>query len=221
MKITFLGPAYPYRGGLAAFNERLARQLVSECKDVDIRTFTLQYPRFLFPGKTQYTEGPAPEGIRIIRELNAVNPFNWIRKGLKLRKERPDILLVRYWIPFLAPALGTVSRIARSNRYTAIVAVIDNVVPHEKRPGDSFLTNFFMKSIDGAVVLSDAVQNEVEEFRNDIPVAPHPVFDIYGKKLTRNEALILNWIRCNYLLFGFIRVIKALTCFCRHLLTRG
>jgi len=215
MKITFLGPAYPYRGGLAAFNERLARQLVSECKDVDIRTFTLQYPRFLFPGKTQYTNGPAPEGIRIIRELNAVNPFNWISKGFKIRKERPDILLVRYWMPFLAPALGTVSRIARSNRYTAIVAVVDNVIPHEKRIGDSFLTKFFMKSIDGAVVLSDAVQIEVEGFRNDIPVAvaPHPVFDIYGKKLTRNEALSQLNLDPEYsylLFFGFIRNYKGL-----------
>ena len=75
MKITFLGPAYPYRGGLATFNERLARQFTTECKDVDIRTFTLQYPRFLFPGKTQFTDGPAPEGIKIRRELNSINPL--------------------------------------------------------------------------------------------------------------------------------------------------
>jgi glycosyltransferase involved in cell wall biosynthesis len=215
MKITLLGPAYPFRGGLATFNERLARQFSSECKDVDIRTFTLQYPKFLFPGKTQYTDSPAPEGIKIIRELNSINPFSWIRTGLKIRREKADILLVRYWIPFMAPCLGTVARIVKSNKYTVIISVVDNVIPHEKRPGDIMLTKFFMKSIDGAVVLSNSVQKDIEMFRKDIPVCstPHPLFDTYGKKLTRKEALSALKLDQNslYLLFfGFIRNYKGL-----------
>lgn len=215
MKITFLGPAYPYRGGLAAFNERLARQFVTECKDVDIRTFTLQYPRFLFPGKTQLTDGPAPEGIKIRRELNSINPFNWLRTGLKIRKEKADILLVRYWMPFMAPCLGTVARIVKSNKYTVVISLVDNVYPHEKRPGDNLLTKYFMNSIDGAAVLSDTVQKDVEGFRNDIPVcsAPHPLFDTYGKKLDRNEALTALKLDPQYsylLFFGIIRDYKGL-----------
>ena len=215
MKITFLGPAYPYRGGLATFNERLARQFVTECKDVDIRTFTLQYPRFLFPGKTQFADGPAPEGIKIRRELNSINPFNWLRTGLKLRKEKADILLVRYWMPFMAPCLGTIARIVKSNKYTVVISLVDNVHPHEKRPGDSLLTKFFMNSIDGAAVLSDTVQKDVEGFRNDIPVcsAPHPLFDTYGKKLDRNEALTALNLDPQYsylLFFGIIRDYKGL-----------
>jgi len=215
MRITFLGPAYPFRGGLATFTERLARQFSTECKEVDIRTFTLQYPRFLFPGKTQYTESPAPEGIKITRQLNSINPINWIRTGLKIKKEKTDILLVRYWLPFMAPCLGTVARIVRSNKYTVIISVVDNVIPHEKRFGDRLLTRFFMKSIDGAVVLSDSVQRDIEDYRKDIPVCvtPHPVFDTYGKKLSRSEALAaLNLDQNNsYLLFfGFIRNYKGL-----------
>ena len=215
MKISLLGPAYPFRGGLATFNERLARQFSSECKDTDIRTFTRQYPRFLFPGKTQYSNGPAPEGIKIIRELNSINPFSWIRTGLKIRKERTDILLIRYWLPFMAPCLGVVARIAKSNKYTVIISVVDNVIPHEKRPGDIMLTKFFMNSIDGAVVLSDSVQKEVENFRKDIPICytPHPLFDTYGKKLNRNDALSALKLdqNCIYLLFfGFIRNYKGL-----------
>ena len=215
MKISLLGPAYPFRGGLATFNERLARQFSSECKDTDIRTFTRQYPRFLFPGKTQYSNGPAPEGIKIIRELNSINPFSWIRTGLKIRKERTDILLIRYWLPFMAPCLGVVARIAKSNKYTVIISVVDNVIPHEKRPGDIMLTKFFMNSIDGAVVLSDSVQKEVENFRKDIPVCytPHPLFDTYGKKLNRSDALSALKLdqNCIYLLFfGFIRNYKGL-----------
>ncbi|MFZ0282582.1 MAG: glycosyltransferase [Bacteroidales bacterium] len=215
MKITFLGPAYPYRGGLAAFNERLARQFLSECKDVEISTFRLQYPKLLFPGKTQFSERTAPDDIKIIRELNSVNPFNWLRTGLKLRRRRPDILLIRYWLPFMAPCLGVVARIAKSNRYTMIIAVVDNVIPHEKRPGDRALTKFFMRSIDGAVALSYSVQNDIEDFKRDIPVGftPHPLFDNYGKKLGRNDALeSLNLDPSNsYLLFfGFIRDYKGL-----------
>jgi len=215
MKITFLGPAYPYRGGLATFNERLARQFVTECKDVDIRTFTLQYPGFLFPGKSQFTDGPAPEGIKIRRELNSINPFNWLRTGLKIRKEKADILLIRYWLPFMAPCLGTVARIVRSNKYTVVISLVDNVYPHEKRPGDSILTRFFMNSIDGAAVLSDTVQKDVEEFRKDIPVCatPHPLFDTYGKKLERGDALSALKLdpQNSYLLFfGIIRDYKGL-----------
>jgi len=215
MKISLLGPAYPFRGGLATFNERLARQFSSECKDTDIRTFTRQYPRFLFPGKTQYSNGPAPEGIKITREINSINPFSWIRTGLKIRKERTDILLIRYWLPFMAPCLGVVARIAKSNKYTVIISVVDNVIPHEKRPGDIMLTKFFMNSIDGAVVLSDSVQKEVENFRKDIPVCytPHPLFDTYGKKLNRSDALSALKLdqNCIYLLFfGFIRNYKGL-----------
>jgi glycosyltransferase involved in cell wall biosynthesis len=215
MKITFLGPAYPYRGGLATFNERLARQFSSEFKDVDIRTFTLQYPRFLFPGKTQFTSGPAPEGIKIRRELNSINPFNWVRIGLKLRKEKADILLIRYWLPFMAPCLGTVARIVKSNKYTVIISVIDNVFPHEKHIGDMLLTKFFIRSLDGATVLSDSVQRDVENFRKDIPVCvtPHPLFDTYGQKLTRKEALSALKLDqdCSYLLFfGLIRNYKGL-----------
>jgi len=215
MRITFLGPAYPFRGGLATFNERLARQFISECKDVDIRTFTTQYPRFLFPGKTQYTDGPAPEGIKIVRQLSSINPLNWIRTGLKIRKEKADILLIRYWLPFMAPCLGLVARIVRSNKYTVIISLVDNVIPHERRPGDLFLTRFFLKSIDGAVVLSDAVRTEIEDFRKDIPVcvSPHPLFDTYGKKSNREEALSALKLDHNssYLLFfGFIRNYKGL-----------
>jgi D-inositol-3-phosphate glycosyltransferase len=215
MKITFLGPAYPYRGGLASFNERLARQFASECKDVDIRTFRLQYPKIFFPGKTQYNNGPAPEGIRIVRELNSINPFNWIKTGLKIKKERPDILLIRYWIPFLAPCLGIVARLVKSNKYTIIISLVDNAIPHEKRAGDRILTNFFMKSIDGAVTLSEFVQKDVEAFRKDIPVctSPHPLFDNFGKKVPRNEALSALKLDPEYsylLFFGFIRAYKGL-----------
>ncbi|MDP3002409.1 MAG: glycosyltransferase [Bacteroidales bacterium] len=215
MRIISLGPAYPYRGGPATFNDRLAQQFSAEGHSIEIFTFRLQYPGLLFPGKTQYTDSPAPQGVKITRKLNSINPFNWIATGLKIKNEKPDILLIRYWLPFMGPCLGTVARIARSNRHTKVICIFDNVVPHEKRPGDKFLTKYFTGSIDGAIVMSQTVLDDLKTFRKNIPVklSPHPLFDNYGTLVTREAALsALNLDADNsYLLFfGFIRAYKGL-----------
>ncbi len=217
MKIIILGTAHPYRGGLASYNERLAGQFISEGHEVKIFTFTLQYPGFLFPGRTQYTDSPVPPGINIIRILNSVNPFNWIRTGYRIRKERSDILIIKYWHPFMAPCFGTVARIAgRKKRNNAkVICIFDNIIPHEKSIIDRFLTSYFIQSIDGAVVMSLSVGDDLNRFRVNIPAAfnPHPLYDNYGEMITREEALSklnLN-SRYSYLLFfGFIRAYKGL-----------
>ncbi len=215
MKIISLGPAHPYRGGLASFNDRLALQFAAEGHDIQIVTFSLQYPKLLFPGKTQYTDGTGPAGIKISRLLNSINPFNWIITGRKIRKEKPDILLIRYWLPFMAPSLGTVARIVRTGGKTKVICIFDNVIPHEKRLGDKLLTRFFASSINGAVVMSRTVMDDLKFFRSDIPVilSPHPLFDSYGEKRVRAEALgALNLEPdSSYILFfGFIRAYKGL-----------
>jgi len=215
MKIISLGPAYPYRGGPATFNDRLAQQFSAEGHSIEIITFRLQYPKLLFPGKTQYTDGLPPDGVKIVRLLNSINPFNWIATGLKIKKEKPDILLIRYWLPFMGPCLGTVARIAKSNRHTKVICIFDNVIPHEKRPGDNLLTKYFTGSIDGAIVMSNSVLTDLKAFRENIPVklSPHPLFDNYGSIIAREEALsALNLDRSSsYLLFfGFIRAYKGL-----------
>lgn len=215
MKIISVGPAYPYRGGIASFNDRLAKQFATEGHDIEIFTFTLQYPKLLFPGRTQYTTGPSPEGTKISRKINSIIPFNWISVGLKVKKEKPDILLFRFWLPFMGPCFGTIARIARLNRFTSVICIFDNVVPHEKRPGDIALTKYFTGSIDGAIVMSTTVLNDLKTFRDDIPIrlSPHPLFDNYGNRMERREALkLLNLDPDNsYLLFfGFIREYKGL-----------
>jgi D-inositol-3-phosphate glycosyltransferase len=215
MIIFSLGPAYPYRGGLASFNDRLAQQFAAEGHVIEIFTFRLQYPGFLFPGKTQYTDGQPPEGVKITRILNSVNPLNWIATGLKIRKAKPDILLIRYWLPFMGPCFGTIARIVRSNRHTVVICIFDNVIPHEKRPGDKLLTKYFTGSINGAVVMSHTVLEDLRLFRKNIPIAltPHPLFDNYGSSVSREVALnYLNLdVTNSYILFfGFIREYKGL-----------
>ena len=215
MKIISIGPAYPYRGGLASFNDRLSQQFFAEGHDIEIFTFTLQYPRLLFPGKTQYTDGPAPENIKITRLLNSINPLNWIATGLRIKKEKPDILLIRFWLPFMGPCFGTIARIVRANKLTRVICIFDNVIPHEKRSGDKILTRYFTNSIDGAIVMSRTVLDHLKSFRAMIPVklSPHPLFDNYGKPVLRSEALKELKLDPEYsylLFFGFIRAYKGL-----------
>jgi glycosyltransferase involved in cell wall biosynthesis len=215
LKILSLGPAWPYRGGIASFNDRLAKQFSSEGHTIEIFTFSLQYPAILFPGKTQYTDSKAPEGIKITRILNSINPINWILTGLKIRKARPDILLMRFWLPFMGPGLGTVARIARRNGITKVICIFDNVIPHEKRPGDKLLTRYLTGSIDGGIVMAGSVGKELSAFRADIPVKlnPHPLFDNYGTMVSRAVALESLHLNNEYrylLFFGFIRAYKGL-----------
>lgn len=215
MKIISIGPAYPYRGGLATFNDRLALEFIKEGTSIEIYTFSLQYPSIFFPGKTQLTDGIPPERITIYRRINSMNPVNWFINGSRIRREKPDILLLRFWLPLLGPCFTTIAAIASRNRHTKVICIFDNVVPHERRPGDRFLTKMFVKSIDGAIVMSQTVLDDLREFSSSIPVklTPHPIFDNYGSALSRAEALEALGLAddCRYMLFfGFIREYKGL-----------
>jgi len=215
MKIIIIGTAYPYRGGLAAFNERLANEYISQGHDVDIYTFNLQYPSFLFPGKTQYSEESAPIGLRIKRAVNSINPFNWFKVGKEIRKKQPDLVLIKFWLPFMSPCFGTIVRQIRKNNKTRIISVLDNIIPHEKRMGDRMLTQYFVNSADGFVAMSQSVLNDINVFDNKKPKAlsPHPLYDNFGEKVSRKDALEklnLDSSQQYMLFFGFIRDYKGL-----------
>ena len=214
LKIVIIGTAYPFRGGIASFNERMAEELMSMGHEVVIYTFTLQYPEFLFPGKTQYSSDPRPENLKIYPLINSVNPFNWIKAGLKIRKEKPKIIISKFWIPFMGPVLGTVIRIAK-NKNTKVISVIDNIIPHEKRPGDKILSKYFTGAIDEFIVMSSSVKEDMKSFTKTKPVSliPHPVYDNYGEildKTTARKYLNIEPDKHYVMFFGFIRDYKGL-----------
>ncbi len=215
MKIVILGPAYPYRGGIALFDDRLTAELASMGHEVEEWTFTLQYPGFLFPGKTQFSDDPAPEGINTVRKMNSINPFNWIKVGRELKKKKPDLIVVAFWLPFMAPCQGTIARIARHNSHTRITGLIHNMIPHEHRPGDRLFARYFAKSVDGYVAMSDAVLSDIEQFDQNRPrvFCRHPLYDNFGKAATREESLQFLGLDPQYrymLFFGLIRDYKGL-----------
>ena len=212
--VIIIGPAHPLRGGLASFNERLARQFQHEGFDVTIYTFSLQYPGFLFPGTTQYSSEPAPTDIKIKVRINSVNPLNWLSVGSELRKMKPALIVVRYWLPFMGPALGTILRVAGKNQSTKIVCIADNVIPHEKRPGDSSFTKYFTGAVHAFVTMSQKVMNDLRQFtQKPAEVAVHPLYDNFGEvvdKATAREKLGLPPAEKIILFFGFIRNYKGL-----------
>ena len=214
-RIVILGSAHPLRGGLAAYNERLAEEFMAEGNEVIIYTFSLQYPGIFFPGKTQYADWEAPKNLDIRVKVNSVNPLNWLKVGAEIKKLRPDILIFKYWIPFMAPCFGTIARIVKGNKQTKIISILDNIIPHEKRPGDTALSHFFSKAMDAFVGMSKSVLNDLNIFDTKKPRAfnPHPLFDNFGARLTKQEAADAIGLDADakYLLFfGFIRAYKGL-----------
>lgn len=215
MKIIIVGTAFPYRGGLAAYNERLAREYVKQGNDVEIVTFSLQYPSFLFPGRTQFSTESTPTDLKISRRINAVNPLSWIKAGKEIKKKAPDMVIFCYWMAFMAPCFGTIARYARGSK-TKMVAMIHNMIPHEPTILDRLFPNYFVKAMDGFVAMAESVVADINHFdKQGKPkaVSPHPIYDHYGDVLTKKEAALrlgLHEQKKYILFFGFIRQYKGL-----------
>jgi len=214
-RVVIIGSAYPLRGGLSNFNERLAEEFINEGWDTKLYTFSLQYPSFLFPGKTQYSTEEYTGNVEIHVKINSINPLNWLKVGYELKALKPDLVVIKFWIPFMAPCLGTIARIAKSNNHTKVATIIDNIIPHEKRPGDHLLASYFANSISGFVTMSRKVLDDVALFDKNKPriFSPHPIYDNFGKPVEKNKAKSLLGLdsQFNYILFfGFIRDYKGL-----------
>ena len=212
-KVIIIGPAFPFRGGIANFNNALAQEYLSRGDEVILYSFSLQYPSFLFPGTTQYESGVAPKNLKIKTLISSVNPLTWISVAGKINKDEPDYVIIRYWLPFMAPCLGSIARLL--NKKIKIIAITDNVIPHEKRIGDTFFTRYFVKSCDAFVSLSGSVLDDLSTFTDSTfkKFIPHPIYDIFGDSITKQKALEnlgLNPKDKHLLFFGFVRRYKGL-----------
>jgi glycosyltransferase involved in cell wall biosynthesis len=215
-KVIIIGPAHPLRGGgMTTFNHRMAKEFIDEGHDCAIYSFSLQYPSFIFPGTSQYTDEPAPENITIYSAINSINPFNWIKIGNRIKKENADIVIVRFWLPLMGPALGTILRRVRKNKRSKIICIADNVIPHEKRIGDRPFTRYFLKSCDAFITMSEKVMSDLRQFEKIKPAiqVQHPLYDNFGAIISKKEArekLGVGSQESLVLFFGFIRKYKGL-----------
>ena len=219
-KIIIIGPAHPLRpGGITTFNERLCKAFNDSGNQCSIWSFSLQYPSFLFPGTSQFTTAPAPKNINIVTAINAINPLNWFSVGHKIKALKPDLVVVRFWLPFFGPCLGTILRLVKNNG-TKIICIADNIVPHEHRPGDKIFTRYFLKPIDEFVVMSNQVLSDLRLFSSKkATLLPHPLYDNFGDKESTISAR--NFLRQTHhitisdtdlvlVFFGLIRPYKGL-----------
>jgi len=214
--IVILGPAHPFRGGgITTFNERLATEFQNQGYGVTIYNFSLQYPAFFFPGKSQYSTEPAPNHLKILQKVNAVNPLNWINVGNELKRLKPDLIVVRFWLPLMGPALGTILRKVKKNHHTKVIAITDNVIPHEKRPGDKPFTHYFLQPCDAFITMSDKVMKDLRSIESNKPAiqVAHPLYDNFGAAISKEaarEQLKIGNEQLVMLFFGFIRKYKGL-----------
>ena len=223
MKAVIVSTAYPMRGGIAQYTSILYKYL-SFKHEVKVFSFKRQYPEFLFPGKTQYeTSEPAyriPDADNKAA-VDSINPFNWLFTALKIRKEKPDLLIYKYWIPFFAPCFFTIAFFVKMFTKTKVLYICDNVIPHEKRFGDIFLTKLAFSVADYFIVQSKTVEKDLKllnKKNKPYVFTPHPLYNIFGEKIERQQAREFigkeygRDLKCEnvILFFGYVRRYKGL-----------
>lgn len=214
MKVILIGPAFPLRGGIADFNEALATSLLEQNIDTVIYSFYYQYPKILFPGTSQFTEGKGPEKLKINSTISSINPYSWWKTAKAIAAEKPDLVVIRYWLPFMAPALGTIAKYLKKKKIS-IIAIADNVIPHEKRTGDKQFTQYFVNQCKGFITMSKEVERQLSQFTptNKKICLPHPIYNIFGTRIPKKEARVTLNLPIEeriVLFFGFIRAYKGL-----------
>ena len=216
MKIIIVGTSHPYRGGIAAFTDRLATEFVKEGVDIEVVTFKLQYPSILFPGKTQYSDAKAPEGFPIERKVNSINLLNWLKVGKEIREMNPDIVIFTYWMSFFAPCFSKIAKVVKHNGHTKCIGLIHNMIPHEKSLLDKMFAPRFVRAMDGFVALSQSVLNDIASLdKQNKPkcMVHHPLYDHFGDIEDKKSAIKQLGFDENYryfLFFGLVRAYKGL-----------
>ena len=213
-RIVLVGSMYPYRGGIAHFLETMVRGLEQRGHETLPVTFSRQYPDFLFPGKTQYETADVQDPVPARRLLDTVGPWSWFSAAREILRFRPDAILYKYWMPFFAPGYGTLLWLLRRHGVRGY-AVVDNAIPHERRPGDRALSRFFLGQCSGLLVMSDSVQRDIDSLGVRAPQrrVNHPIYDIFGEGMPRATARELLGYDAGtplLLFFGYVRKYKGL-----------
>lgn len=214
MRIVIVGPAYPLRGGIAHSVTLLFQKLKNRGHEVHVLSFKRQYPSLFFPGKTQQDEGEELIPISSTPYLDSINPLTWLGAALWLKKKHPDLVLFMYWMPFFAPCFATIILFSKILFPIKTLYLLHNVLPHEKKLGDNFLSKLGLRFVDFFIAQSKAVLNDLLFFRPDANVkeSPHPLYEMFPPSLPKMDSRKhLNIKEKNVILyFGYIRAYKGL-----------
>lgn len=213
-KICIVGPAYPYRGGIAHYTFLLAKELAKQ-NDVSIFTFTRMYPDFLFPGRTQYDESAAPLSSSAARTLDSVLPWTWVRTGQAIARENPAMVLFQWFHPFFAPSYTGASLVARTLQpRTRIIYLCHNIYPHERPRLFKPLVPHFLRAADAFVCHSKQDSQTLRDLGLSQPIvlSDHPTYEVFNSTpISREQARLRLGIEGDVLLFfGYVRRYKGL-----------
>jgi glycosyltransferase involved in cell wall biosynthesis len=221
-RIAIVGPAYPFRGGIAQYLAILYQKLTQRGHDVLFLSFRKQFPKLLFPGTTQLEASQDRIPLVSTRLFTPWNLLSWWRSARAIRHFRPDLVVFKWWMPFFGPGFGTLARWVKRGTDAKIMYIVDNAIPHEHRIGDRSFTRWAFAPVDYFVAQSETVRKDMLTLRPDLDgsrlrLVPHPIYDCYDagrwtretarKELGVTESKVL-------LFFGYIRRYKGL----RHLI---
>lgn len=214
LRLSIVGPVHPFRGGIAHFTDTLVDGLRKRGHDIQVVTFSRQYPKLLFPGKTQFEPGQGRVASDARAVIDSVNPVSWIHAAKQIARHDPDAVLFQYWLPYFAPSYGTIAGRLKK-RSIPVFALVHNVIPHERGMGDVQLGRYFLQKCEGVLALSDNVADDLRSLNLDtsIRVAAHPVYQHFGAAVERSDArtrLGLSNDAEVLLFFGFVREYKGL-----------
>jgi glycosyltransferase involved in cell wall biosynthesis len=207
--IVIIGPAHPYRGGIADTNESLAQALIEQGQDVEIFSFSRLYPSRLFPGKTQFSSKEKPEEIDIVRCIDSIGPNSWRKTAKAINKMAPSLVIFRYWSPFLGPCLGTIAHLIK----TKCVTIVDNAISHEPKFGESFFLRYMLAAQDGVISLSHHTSKQLNFIKSKPCLThPHPINKGLAPMIEKEKARSILGLDNNapvVLFFGLIRKYKG------------
>lgn len=211
MRISIFSAFLPFRGGIAQFNERLVDELEKE-NDVSSFTFTTQYPKVLFPGKSQLVADTGKK-YRANRIVNGFNPSTYPSAIKKIKATEPEVFICNYWMTFFSPMMSYFgSKLKKSN--CKRIGLVHNLKPHEPRFFDANFNARFIRNYDGFVALSSAVKKDILEVNPSAKVLlhEHPLYDHFGEvkdqRLAQTELGIPEGKKV-LLFFGLIRDYKG------------
>ena len=214
MKVVIISPAYPHRGGIAHFTALLFRKLKERGHDVHIISFKRQYPSLFFPGKTQFENGKQTISTQSHPVIDSIGPGTWFKAAHEIRQINPDLLIFQHWMPFFAPALGTIAGRVKKERKTRVLFICHNIIPHEPHPGDKMLTRYALSKSDYFIVMAKTVQDDLLQFfpHANFQRVHHPVYEIFKNKIPKEKARQILGLESGpvILFFGYIRRYKGL-----------
>jgi glycosyltransferase involved in cell wall biosynthesis len=215
MKITLIGPVYPYRGGIAHFNAELALKMLAKGDEVQVISFKKLYPAWLYPGKTDKDPSLNPLKVDSQFLLDPLNPFTWNSTVNTIIQFKPEVVVIHWWVTFLALAFSFIT-VGLRKRGFPVVFLIHNVMPHEPNLWDRSLTKLALTRGNSFIVQTNKEKNRFVNLFPGRPVvvSPHPVYDLLAnKKIPKIEArhqLGITPQASVVLFFGIVRPYKGL-----------